>query len=488
MTTTTFTDISFRQPPVDPVERAEWLAKQEERIAKRTRKVMTDLITNATEMFIGSLTASGDMSAFDSIIEGWDSYATGELVEDLQGMYLAGGVVAYETASTTGNFTTALADTWINIVNQTAVDYAADATNRMKDVGLTAWNNIKNNVAVAVEEGTSVENLKKLLEKNKSFSEYRADTIARTEVGNALLNGSWNGMAALGEYGPTHKIWIAAQDDRSRETHIAVATKVLPINEPYLVGGEPMMYPHSPGASAKNVVNCRCDIGYLYPGDVNPYTGETIPAPMAASPQTTQPPVDRFRPVKDARPFEDDDEMIAFSDRQTRSGLTHQNFRTQTQSVAEYKGQGYGQINSFLRGTRQPGEALRRILQKQVDDIDYVMSKAPALEEPIIVYRGVGSRFGKILRSLKVGDEYVDDAFVSTSMNQEAAIDFIPDDDGAFLEIICPAGSKGFMPETFLGEFTYNSAQGEAEWLLPRGSRFRILSILPNKITVQVVL
>jgi len=511
MTTTPFTGYSHLQPPSDPVERAAWFAKQEDRIAKRTRQVMVELITTSTEMFINSLTASGDMTAFDYIIQGWDEYATGELVENLQGMYLAGGVATYVTAPTTGAFSTDIANTWINIVNQTAVDYALDASNRMKDVGLTAWNNIKNNVSAAVEQGTSVENLKKLLEKNKSFSEYRAETIARTEVGSALLNGSWNGMAALGEFGPTHKVWIATADARSRETHIQVATKVLPINEPYDVGGEPMMYPHSPGASAKNVINCRCDIGYLYPGDTNPYTGETIPEPLAAIQETTQarnndrvipvrsspPPTNvprrvTLRPNEPSRtqaiqPFGNKAEIDDFVDRFRSTGMTREAFPDQLPGIKEYRGGGYVNINQQLRTGIDGGQG------EFIEQIDDLFDNAPTLAEPIRTYRGISpGSFADELRTLKPGDEFTDAGYISTSMDKEVADRFVTFYDtagpgGVLLEVISPVGTRGLIPDALLRTAT-QQASIEREWLLPRGARLRVLAINAKSITVEVVL
>lgn len=485
MTTTTSMDYSHLQPPADPQERAAWFADQQERIAKQTARVMVDLVTTATEMFINSLTAAGDMSAFDYIIQGWNEYQTGVLVEELQGMYLAGGVATYISAPTTGMIATNVGETWVNIVNQSAVDYALEASNRMADVGQTAWNTIKNKVSQAVEQGTSVENLKKMLEKNKSFSEFRADTIARTEISNAYLNGSWNGMAALGEFGPTHKIWIATADARSRETHIEVAGQVLPINEPYSVGGEPMMYPHSPGASAKNVVNCRCDIGYLYPGDINPYTGETIPMPTAMA-QPVQPPA--ARTTIDVQPIRSRADMDAFAQRQIRNGLTEGNFPDQADSVAQYQGNGYAQINNMLRGTLSPSDGLRRYLQNQIDDIDHVMSRASAIEEPMVTYRGVRAGYAQQLRSLNVGDEFVDAGFVSTSMREDIATDFLEswNKDGLLIEIVNPVGTKGFMPAAF-SNFRFSVTSDEMEWLLPRGTRFRVIDVKAASIRVEVV-
>lgn len=283
-----FDKYSSLQPPTDPQERVEWLRAQEDRIALLVRRELVRLIDSSTEAFVNSLTATGDMSYFDQIPMQWNMWVDDVLLEEMQGMFLAGGLTAVTGTDGTLRIVESLADSWVEVVNENAVEYAKVAQNRMKDVGMTAWNDIKNKVSTSIEKGTSVEDLKTLIEKNRSFSEFRADTIARTETLNAYNNGNWEGSQALGEYGPTHKYWINTGDARSRETHNTVGSQpAIPVGQPFLVGGEEMMFPHSPGASAKNVVNCRCLFGELWPGDIDPNTGNPIGETVIAIPETS---------------------------------------------------------------------------------------------------------------------------------------------------------------------------------------------------------
>lgn len=287
MSMSDFDKYSSLQPPTDPAERVEWLRAQEERIARLVRSELVRLIDSSTEAFVNSLTATGDMSYFDQIPMLWNMWVDDVLLEEIEGMFLAGGLTAVTTADGTLRIADSLADSWVEVVNQDAADFAKVAQNRMKDVGMTAWNDIKNKVSTSIEKGTSVEDLKTLIERNRSFSEFRADTIARTETLNAYNNGNWQGSQALGQYGPTHKFWINTGDARSRETHNTVGSQpAIPVGQPFLVGGEEMMFPHSPGASAKNVVNCRCVYGELWPGDIDPNTGNVIGEPTTTIPQT----------------------------------------------------------------------------------------------------------------------------------------------------------------------------------------------------------
>jgi uncharacterized protein with gpF-like domain len=219
------------------------------------------------------------MAVFDQIPRDWMLYVDEFLIEELQGMYLSGGLTSWITTGVGTKLPDEIAMRWVDVVNQNAADYAKVVRNRMQDVGMTAWNTIKDKVSTAIIEGRSIEELKGLIETNRRFSEFRADTIARTETLNAYNNGDYGGAQALGEFGPTHKYWIATGDARGRPEHTAIDGVVLLMEEPFDVDGEPMQHPHDPNASAANVVNCRCGIGFLYPGDEDPLTGETISAP-----------------------------------------------------------------------------------------------------------------------------------------------------------------------------------------------------------------
>jgi len=86
----------------------------------------------------------------------------------------------------------------------------------------------------------------------------RAQSIARTQTGGAVSSGRHVGMK---EAGVEYKIWLDAHDNNVRETHkVAGKTyaKGIPINEPFVVGGDFLMHPGDPAGSPANVINCRC--------------------------------------------------------------------------------------------------------------------------------------------------------------------------------------------------------------------------------------
>lgn len=78
----------------------------------------------------------------------------------------------------------------------------------------------------------------------------RVQNAARIDVGK---HGEELGFTMMKE-------WVATNDDRTRDEHNEADGQQVPVNEPFIVGGEKMMYPAdlSMGASAWNTINCRC--------------------------------------------------------------------------------------------------------------------------------------------------------------------------------------------------------------------------------------
>jgi hypothetical protein len=105
------------------------------------------------------------------------------------------------------------------------------------------------------------------------ITDYRAELIARTETGRAANIGSMVGATATGLV--TVKEWIAARDNRTRREprdhtdHLIMDGTKLPMEKQFQVpnnqvglGYELMDHPCDSKASAANVCNCRCTLGY----------------------------------------------------------------------------------------------------------------------------------------------------------------------------------------------------------------------------------
>ena len=88
-----------------------------------------------------------------------------------------------------------------------------------------------------------------------AFNRARSLVIARTESTTAA-NFGINMGAESSDY-EVQKFWINTKDKRTRRSHLLMTQDRIAINQPFMVGGVPMMYPGEVGAPAAEVVNCR---------------------------------------------------------------------------------------------------------------------------------------------------------------------------------------------------------------------------------------
>ena len=93
------------------------------------------------------------------------------------------------------------------------------------------------------------------------LSNDRAMFISECEA-NSILNYRQYSKAV--KAGKTKKKWIDVGDKRERKPHLEVGGTTLPIDEPFSVGDSLLQFPKdiSLGASADEIVNCRCSIQY----------------------------------------------------------------------------------------------------------------------------------------------------------------------------------------------------------------------------------
>ena len=125
-----------------------------------------------------------------------------------------------------------------------------------KDVLMTLWD-------VVFDGNYSVRKFVQALTDSFAFSPHRAEVIARTEVISASRAGQFHGDMQSGHV--IGKKWRSANQERTRPGHRMADGQIVPLEEPFLVANkrgqlEPLMFPGdtSLGASASNVIQCRC--------------------------------------------------------------------------------------------------------------------------------------------------------------------------------------------------------------------------------------
>ena len=105
---------------------------------------------------------------------------------------------------------------------------------------------------------------------------WEARRIARTEIHNSHNQGV---MRIYQEVGVNYTQWIAAHDDRTRESHAEINGEIIPFGEKYSNGLE---YPGDTSGDIEEWINCRCSnapfvipYGYIAPSH-SPFREEDL--------------------------------------------------------------------------------------------------------------------------------------------------------------------------------------------------------------------
>lgn len=169
----------------------------------------------------------------------------------------------YDAVIDAKNFTPEQYDVWEGAVKQYVL---AEGGVRIAQIDqfTTLW--VRGAVRAITEEalvnGWGTEQIaKELRSRWKEISRARALRIAQTETNAAANYGAVQGAQTAGM---GRKYWIPVIDGRTRHTHLAMATHPpIPITGVFKVGDSYLAAPSAPGGAAKEVVNCRCQLGFL---------------------------------------------------------------------------------------------------------------------------------------------------------------------------------------------------------------------------------
>lgn len=122
------------------------------------------------------------------------------------------------------------------------------------------------NVCVQSVASTTLKSLKsndsEEVDKIYALSHKRAFLVSEIDA-NTFLN--YVDYSDAKYEGKTKKQWLTMQDNKVRDTHSEVDSKIVPIDELYIVGGSLMRFPHDMkyGADAKEIIGCRCGVEYF---------------------------------------------------------------------------------------------------------------------------------------------------------------------------------------------------------------------------------
>jgi hypothetical protein len=145
----------------------------------------------------------------------------------------------------------------------------ADGKKRFEGYSMNNMKRIHAGIAKELESGKSFDDVAVYV--RQSFGEFytgQAKTIVRTEYASAMAKASYQFGRDLGTISKrTTKTWITMDDEFTRDDHIdldqeQVSGKAEDVPNMYFkVGGKNYLrYPKDEAGSAKDVINCRCDL------------------------------------------------------------------------------------------------------------------------------------------------------------------------------------------------------------------------------------
>lgn len=153
------------------------------------------------------------------------------------------------------------ADDDFNLSDPRVVEFLQDRGRKIVGVNETTRQAIVAAIAKGEAAGEGIEAIAdRIRQVFAEASRLRAVTIARTELLSASNQGSVEGARQSGV--AEQKVWLATSDDRTRDTHRDVDGATVALEEPFDVGGAPMMFPGDPAGPASETINCRCTLLY----------------------------------------------------------------------------------------------------------------------------------------------------------------------------------------------------------------------------------
>jgi uncharacterized protein with gpF-like domain len=100
-----------------------------------------------------------------------------------------------------------------------------------------------------------------ILDAAPQIAAWRGPLIARTETHGAANYGAQQAAKATGL--PVRKEWVAAGDERTRESHRAADGQKVGLDERFNVGGAWLLFPGDPDGPPGETINCRCAIAHI---------------------------------------------------------------------------------------------------------------------------------------------------------------------------------------------------------------------------------
>ncbi len=133
------------------------------------------------------------------------------------------------------------------------------AGDMIDNLGKTSLGQLRETLEEGYDAGESILKLKRRVAEvfgERDVYSPRMTTIAHTEVARAANFGALETYLESGVV--QKKEWLSTNDEHTREWHKEANGQVVDVAEPFIVGGERLVYPGDSAGSAGNTIGCRC--------------------------------------------------------------------------------------------------------------------------------------------------------------------------------------------------------------------------------------
>tara|TARA_R110001583_G_scaffold114132_1_gene264589 strand:- start:11059 stop:11859 length:801 start_codon:yes stop_codon:yes gene_type:complete len=168
-------------------------------------------------------------------------------------------------------------DGFLNEFQRTLIDFlVTNEGSRITSVRRSYVKFLTQIMSKGIEEGKTISmistDMTKLI-KSRNFYRWQALRIARTETTAASNYAATVSSSVSGVL--MDKVWVSALDARTRRPpeskfdHYNMNQIKVPLDKPFNVSGENLMFPGDPNGSGSNVVNCRCSVAQVVRRDAD---------------------------------------------------------------------------------------------------------------------------------------------------------------------------------------------------------------------------
>jgi len=118
---------------------------------------------------------------------------------------------------------------------------------------------LKDEIVRGLGQGKGYRDIAQIITNRMNIGVGKALKIVRTESHRLQSAGRHESLLHASNKGvQMERVWVSALDGRTRDDHADADGQTVAIGEPFIVGGEELMYPGDPSGSAENTINCRC--------------------------------------------------------------------------------------------------------------------------------------------------------------------------------------------------------------------------------------